>query len=349
MNYIGSKHSLLNFLDEAYQLCDIDNNKEVIFCDIFAGTGRVGRHFKKRDNISIIANDMESYSYSLINHYIKNHTDIDISKLLEELNSLQGIETGFIFNNYCPSGNLSTVTSKDKNGSLIQLQRQYFSDQNGKIIDEARQKIDIWLNNNNISEEQYRYLLASILEASDKVANTASVYGAFLKKIKKTADKKIIFTELPYEKTTKSHETYNQNANELVKNIKGTVLYLDPPYNQRQYGANYHILNTIAEYDNPDIRGVTGMRNYIPSEWCRRRTVKDTFEQIINDANFEYILFSYNSESLMLPEEIAAIMNKYGEYSFIEKEYNRFKADNNSETRNYKTNKVIEYVHILKK
>ena len=349
MNYIGSKHSLLDFLEVAYEACNIDSVEPVVFCDIFAGTGRVGRYFKAKENFSIISNDMEAYSYALINHYIKNHTDIEIQFWLDKLNNLEGIDTGFIYNHYSSGGKFSEVVSKDKNGQPIVINRQYFSIENAKIIDEARESIEQWLNNNEINEPQYRYLLASILEASDKVANTASVYGAFLKKIKKTAEKRIHFTKLPYEKTLNNHQTYNEDANELIKKISGTVLYLDPPYNHRQYGANYHVLNTIAKYDDPEVRGVTGMRDYIASDWCKKKVVRSTFEQMIADADFKYILFSYNSESLMTPEEIATIMSKYGDYSFIEQVYNKFKADSNSENRNYKTDKVIEYVHILKK
>ncbi len=346
MNYIGSKKSLLKFLEDALSHCDIDKKETPILCDIFSGTGAVGRHFKK--DFSIIANDMESYSSALVSHYIGNHKEFKIKKHIQELNNLNGIENGFIFNNYCPSGSLSLVEKKTKEG-IVELNRMYFSDENGKIIDEARLLIENWLEIKEINKKQYDYLLAVILEASDKVANTASVYGAFLKKLKKTALKRIEFKELDYVITDHSHKVYNEDANELIKKIKGTVLYLDPPYNQRQYGANYHVLNTIAKYDNPDIRGVTGMRDYTPSKWCKVKEVEKEFEAMIANANFDFILFSYSSESIMSQERIQEIMSKYGEYSYITKDYGRFKADKNSEERNYKADSVIEYVHILKK
>lgn len=268
MNYIGSKKSLLSFLDKAVKKCKIDNENPIL-CDLFAGTGRVGRHYKEK-NFSIIANDMEGYSHALINHYIGNHKDILIKGSIQRLNQLKGIKTGFIFNNYCPSGKYSKVIKETKNSKDI-LYRKYFSDQNGMIIDEARTLINTWLDKNKITIEQYNYLLAIIIEASDKVANTASVYGAFLKELKTSALNKIEFKDIDYTITEQSHSVYKQNANELINNIKGDILYLDPPYNARQYGANYHVLNTIAKYDNPDIKGVTGMRDYIPSLWCRKK------------------------------------------------------------------------------
>ncbi len=346
MNYIGSKKSLLNFIDSAVAKCEL-KNKNPIFCDIFSGTGQVGKHLKKQ-GFSIIANDMEDYSHSLINHYISNHKEIPIKKQLQILNNLNGIEDGFIFNHYCPSGKYSNVTKKTKDG-LVNLNRQYFSDENGKIIDEARVLINRWLENKEINTEQYNYLLAVIIEAADKVANTASVYGAFLKKLKKTALTRIQFNDLEYTLTEQTHKVFKSDANELIKQIEGDILYLDPPYNERQYGANYHVLNTIAKYDDPELRGVTGMRDYTPSLWCKRKMVKTVFEDLISNAKFKYILFSYNSESLMTPEEIKEIMSKYGDYDFLIKDYARFKADKNSEKRNYKANSVQEYIHILKK
>ena len=347
LNYIGSKKSLLSFIEEAISKCELKDRKEtIVLCDIFSGTGAVGRHFK--DRFSIIANDLESYSSALANHYILNHKEIKIKKYVQALNKLDGIKDGFIFNNYCPSGKLSLVDKKTKEGT-VQLNRMYFSDENGQIIDEARILVDSWLESKEINKKQYAYLIAIILEASDKVANTASVYGAFLKQIKKTAQQRIDFRELDYIVTPYSHKVYNEDANELIKKIKGTVLYLDPPYNQRQYGSNYHILNTISKYDNPTLKGVTGMRDYTPSKWCRAKNVEEEFEAMISNANFEYILFSYSSESIMSQERIESIMSEYGEYSFIQKDYGRFKADKESETRNYTADRVIEYVHILKK
>jgi len=331
MNYIGSKHKLINFINKAIELCDIDDKESTILCDLFAGTGRVGRHYKEK-GFSIIANDLEAYSYSLISHYIGNHKEIDISKEIEILNQLEGIESGFIFNHYCTEGKHSLTSTKKKNPTTGKMEdtaihRSYFSNQNGKIIDEARTLVEQWLENKGINQEKYQYLIAVILEAADKVANTASVYGAFLKKIKASAQKKIQFSTLDYATTEQSHQCFNQNANELIKNIQGDILYLDPPYNGRQYGANYHVLNTIAQYDNPKIKGTTGLREYTPSKWCQKGHVHEQLEEIVREAKFNYILFSYNSESIMTPESIQNIMEKYGEYSVITQDYQRFKAD----------------------
>jgi adenine-specific DNA-methyltransferase len=342
LNYIGSKRALLDFIDLAVGHCEIEKDN-VTFCDLFSGTGHVAKHYKKR-GYRIIANDLEDFSYSLINHYIGNHNEIKISEYLDRFNQLSGIDTGFVFNNYCPSGKYSSVEKKD--GTI--MQRKYFTDQNGKIIDEARDLIDSWLVSNEIDENTYAYLLAVILESADKIANTTSVYGAFLKEYKKGADKKIKFSFIENIITEQEHLVFKEDSNDLIKKIEGDILYLDPPYNNRQYGANYHVLNTISKKDNPEVRGITGMRDSNTSLWCKKNEVEKIFEDLIENANFKYILLSYNNEGLMSHETIKNIMEKHGEYSVIEKDYSRYKADKEHEKRKYKAKSVIEYIHILK-
>ena len=346
MNYIGSKFSLLDFLEEAVSKCNI-KKEDPVFCDIFSGTGVVANKFKE-NGFKVIANDIEDFSYALINHYIKNNKEIQIKEYIQELNKLSGVKTGFIYNNYCPSGAKSQVVKNVKDGTE-HLNRKYFTDQNGMIIDEARDLIDYWFKSNEITKEQYNYLLAVILEAADKVANTTSVYGAFLKDIKASAKRKIKFKELDYIVTDSDHEVYKEDVNELITKIEGDVLYLDPPYNNRQYGANYHVLNTIAKKDNPEIKGVTGMRDYVSSNWCKKGKVAEEFEELVKNAKFEYILLSYNNEGLMSLEQIKKIMEKYGEYSVIQRGYQRYKSDMESDDRKYKAKAVVEYIHILKK
>lgn len=342
MNYIGSKRALLDFINEAVKKCDIDKDN-VVFCDLFSGTGHVAKHYKK-NGYKVIANDLEDFSYSLINHYIGNHKEMKVSEYLKELNELSGIKTGFVFNNYCPNGKNSSF--QKKNGSIIK--RRYFNNDNGKKIDEARNLIDYWLTSNRIDKDMHRYLLAVILEAADKIANTTSVYGAFLKEYKKGADKPIKFSLIENIVTEHKHSVYNKDANELIKEIKGDILYLDPPYNNRQYGSNYHVLNTISKNDKPEVHGVTGMRDYNISLWCKKKEVENVFEDLIKNSDFKYVLLSYNNEGLMSHEKIKEIMEKYGEYSVIEKDYARFKADKEHEKRKYKAKSVVEYIHILK-
>jgi len=321
MNYIGSKYKLSTWIKEEIT----KRIKPEIFCDLFAGTGIIGRVFKKNVK-KVISNDIEYYAYVLNRNYIGNHKNLkEKLEVIEYLNNLSLRDDGFIYNNYCSPAN-----------------RLYFSDYNGQKIDTIRMEIEKFKDD----EDLYYFLLASLIESSDKVANTASVYGAFLKKLKKSAKKEMVLEPAIYEENDNEHLVLQKDANEVIKQIEGDILYLDPPYNSRQYGANYHLLNTIAEYEKFEPKGKTGLRDYFKSSYCKKNEVLNSFEDLIKNAEFEYIFLSYNNEGLMSEEDVQNIMSKYGEYELAKKEYQRYKADKN---RVYKKDKTFEYLHILKK
>jgi len=330
LNYIGSKYRLLPFIQETI-FQTIGNTHGMIYAELFAGTGIVSRAFKQHVKL-IIINDLEFYSFVINRNYIGNHICFEYHDLIDNLNNLPGIE-GKIYNDYCLGGGTG---------------RQYFSDENGKRIDVIRQMIESWKSNQTINDDQYYFLLASLLESADKIANVASVYGAYLKHLKKSAQKPLVLRAAEFEPTVHMHHVYQQDANELVQNISGDILYLDPPYNARQYGANYHLLNTIAIYDDFIPKGKTGLRAYNRSEYCKRGKVETAFEDLIRHAKFSYIFLSYNNEGLMSVEQVKAIMSKYGQYSLKTKKYQRFKADKDS-NRNYKADSTEEHLHVLLK
>lgn len=314
MNYIGSKKTLLPFIFESIQ-SSIGDISQKVFCDIFSGTGIVAGFFKSKVK-KVIANDLEYYSYILLKNGIEGVDNFKIPFSPRQ-------EEGFIYNNYCFGS-----------GS----DRMYFSDENGKYIDGIRKDIE------GFNGDNYFFLLASLLEAADKVANTASVYGAFLKKIKTSADKILDFKEIqPY--LGNKGVAYNEDANDLIKKISGDILYLDPPYNHRQYGSNYHILNTIAKNEIFIPSGKTGLPNYNRSLYSRKREAEGAFEQLIIDANFSDIFISYNNEGIIPLDRFKHILESHGKYElFIYDGYKRFKADNN---REYSSSETIEYLHHL--
>jgi len=352
MNYIGSKLSLLEFLEESINKV-VDKNCN-IFCDLFAGTGSVGSFFKKK-GYKIIANDIQYYSYVLNKHYIENHKELTFSKLIKKIPELKNIDLenrkdyvcnylsnlkgkkGFIYKNYCVGG---TKNKKEL--------RQYFSDENGMRCDAIRQEIELWNNKELILPDEYYFLLTSLLESIDKYANTASVYGAFLKKLKKTAQNSLILKPANLIINKQEHQVFNEDIKDVLEKSSGDILYLDPPYNQRQYATNYHLLETIAKYDNPKIYGKTGLREYQSqkSVYCSRSEVKKSFKDLILKARTRYIFLSYNNEGLLTPEDIKEIMSLRGKYSYFTKEYNRFKADSDK-NRDHKAKKTIEYLHYV--
>ena len=351
MNYIGSKLSLLGFLERSI-LKALDKKtktkKNKVFCDLFAGTGAVGSHFKQR-GYKIIANDIQYYSYVLNRHYIGNHKELKFLNLLklipqlknssdkkktvcDFLSNLKGIK-GFIYNNYSWGGTQNTKQP-----------RQYFSDENAMLCDAVRAKIESLKKQQLLTEDEYYFLIASLLESIDGYANTTGVYGAFLKRLKKSALRKFTLKPAPLFKSRRKQKVFNEEANQLIKKLQADILYLDPPYNQRQYSANYHLLETIAKYDNPPLFGKTGLRQdkSQKSPYCSRSQAKAVFKDLILSAKAKYIFLSYNNEGLMSLKDIKEIMSLKGKYGCFTKLYNRYKADNN---RDYRASKTVEYLH----
>lgn len=345
MNYIGSKRTLMSFIEASIEDATGGNYSSV--CDLFAGTGVVGRHFKKLGK-DVYANDIQYYSYVLNRNYIGNKDKLEFRGVLDEVPSLNATKNkcqcicnylsktdgkeGFIYNNYCLGG------------SKI---RMYFSDENGKKCDAIRQKIEHWRNEKKISDDEYFFLLCSLLESVDKVANTASVYGAFLKTLKNSAMKSLDIIPAEIILGTGKYKVFNCDANSIINKIDADVLYLDPPYNQRQYATNYHILETIARYDNPKIHGKTGLRGYSnqKSAYCSRSLVRESFKDLVQNSHSKYIFLSYNNEGLMTPSEVKEIMSVKGEYGCYKMKYQRFKADSR---RDYSANSTTEYLHYVK-
>jgi adenine-specific DNA-methyltransferase len=253
-----------------------------------------------------------------------------VEQILTLLNSLEGAP-GFIANNYGPAGD-----------------RFYYSIENAEKTDAIRQTIEQWLNQKIISKLEYFYLLASLLEAIDQVANTASVYGAFLKKFKASALRPLILKPLALSNHVAGCEVHQRNANELIREIECDVLYLDPPYNHRQYGANYHVLETIAAYDSPQLKGVTGLRDYPRSQYCQTKKAAEALADLIVSARAKHILLSYNDEGVISREEIKHILGLRGKPKTFEQKYSRFKADSGREYKRDSTTEFIHYVRVEK-
>lgn len=329
MNYIGSKLKLTSFLIASLEktVGRLDNK---VFCDLFAGCATVGRALKPLVK-SVIANDIEYYAYVLNKNYIENNTSMRCLELIQSLETLSPVE-GFIFEHYSLGG---------------RAKRAYFSAENAQIIDAIRLQIEQWKMRQIISEGEYFFLLSSLLESADRVANTASIYTAFLKTMKATARKKMVLKAAQYDISGANHRVFCEDANTLIDKIKGDILYIDPPYNVRQYGATYHLLNTIARYDSFEPHGKTGMREYFKSRYCSHKKALIALGELVAKAQFDTIVLSYNNEGLMKEDEIYEIMSRYGKYTCKSVTHHRLKTRHLLDVD--KKDNTVEYIHIVEK
>ena len=313
LNYIGCKHTLFNTL---FSVCkeNIVDMKNKTFMDLFAGTGVVG--FNMLDNFkSCNANDLESYSYVINYALLKCNYTENIKNLIEICNKLDVVE-GLIYNNFSPTST---------------CERMFFTNNNAKKSDAIRQYIQNQFELNKITEKELNFLLASLLVSIDKVANTSCVYGAYLKEFKKTALKDIVLQPIHTKSDlNEENNVYNKLAEHFAEpdNTYFDVIYMDPPYNQRQYSANYSPLNYIVHY-NKDIvlKGKTALiDNYNKSNFCKKTEVKKAFTELINGVNCNYLIISYNNEGLLSIEDFQKILIKKGLVRLYKIQYNKFKA-----------------------
>ena len=336
MRFIGNKVRLLNEIENFIEE-NISYEENMIFCDIFSGSASVARYFKGR--YKIISNDIMNFSYVLQSATIelkKIPNFINLKKYLE-IDTLENIfyyfektdekvlmkkfniedKDLFIYNNYTPK-------SVEK--------RMYLTESNGKRVDIIRITLNYLLKEKIISKKEFIYLLACLIEGLPYISNISGVYGAFLKHWDKRALNNFSFEKLEIKDNNYDNKSYNKDALELLQEIEGDILYLDPPYNNRQYLPNYHLLETLSKYDYPRIKGVTGMRDYSQqiSKFCRKKEAKDALRQIIDQAKFKYIIMSYSTDGILSQDEIEKVFKEYGKVETFRKaspiEYRKYKS-----------------------
>lgn len=342
MRFIGSKVNSLDFIDNIIEDKKI---KERNFCDIFTGTTAVAKHYKRK-GYNLITNDNLEFSYAFQYAYIKNNSYPQFEKLMhlikpqrlkkeaipheqkplyaiiEYLNNLAP-QTDFVYYNYSEGGT--------KNSKFI---RKYFTDDNAKKIDAIREKIQEWHNDNLIYENEYNILITSLIEAVPFVANIAGTYGAFLKFWERRT-KNSLTLEVPEVIVSEgNHEINKQDANIFAEGLNCEVLYMDPPFNERQYITNYHLLETIALWDKPEVYGKSGLRPYKDerSAYCSKKMSYVALRDLVNKVDCKHMLFHYNTEGIMKLNIVSEILKERGmsrSFKVYKRQFRRFKSDKN--------------------
>jgi len=345
LNYIGSKYQLLEWLHkEILSFTGYESLSGKRIADLFAGTGIVSYFFRTK-GCDIISNDAELYSYYVTSGmsvcFTENlKTRIDIYN--SELESNLYLDSkGLIVQEYSPN---------------VSCERMFFTVDNAKRIQYLRQRIEEDKLSNLIDQEEYNFLVASLLVSADNVSNVPAVYGCYLKKYKDKAITKLALH--PIHTDSKNYNqtniVFNSNISDVLKFTSADIAYLDPPYNERQYSKNYFPLNMIALEPSLQAKEILNGKTGIPescfvSDFCKKGKVESAFEQIFQNLHSKYIFLSYSSESLISKDKMVELMIKYGEVSVVEKDYKKFKSFKLDKTKPRESVNITEYLFCLKK
>ena len=312
--------------------------------DAFAGTASVSRALKK-NGWRVHSSDLLMSSYVFQRAYVvAESADRNVQELAEELAALPSHE-GFITRHFSPA------TSDGK------VSRMYFTPENAGRIDAAREELESWRRAGKIGEDSYYLLLAAIIEGADRVANTAGVYASYMKRWQPNAKRAFaIVTEKPI-KGAQSAEAHLMDATDAAKQIgEVDLLYIDPPYNSRQYVAYYHIPEILARGwtdSAPAIRGKVGLLagNEGRSQWSHGRRVRKLFSALLAATGARHALVSFNSEGHLEPDALHSLLagaSVDGEVSHFSQSYRRYRADSEREGRHYHRDTALEHLYLVR-
>ncbi len=312
--YIGSKKSLLNQIQKV--ILEYYGEEKCSIADIFGGTGVVAEHFMNQ-GYDVIVNDFLYSNFVAYDTWISNKKidEKKIKKLIEEYNSIDEKQL------------------KDNYFSKIYGEK-YFSNNNAKKIGHIRELIE--KEKSNLTEREYNAILTSLMYATDKIANTVGHFEHYLSK--KPIDREVVL-RVPFitkDRKAKS-EIYNIDANELVKKIKCDIMYIDPPYNARQYINFYHVLENLIKWEKPtEFEGISMKfkRDELKSGYSQSKAPK-LMDDLVQNAKCKLIIVSYNntynaksgaSNNKISEEELYNILSKKGKTTVVEVDYKSFNA-----------------------
>ena len=337
--YIGSKRKLLPVIARAVARTGCTaaaGGLPPIFADLFAGSGVVSR-MAKTLGFRAICNDWEPYSAVINGAFIGlNHPPIDES-YFEHLNNLDPVE-GFITRHYCPSQDLNPDPSRE---------RMYYTHANGGRIDAIRSKIAQWSDTGQITPEQETYLLAPLLSSACYVSNTSGVFKAYhngwggntgtaLYRILS----RLTLCPPPLLDNGCQNIVTRLDALTCARNLceiagaKCDIAYLDPPYNQHPYGSNYHLLNTIALNDMPEVPSIGEAKSAIRTDWRNRRRsafnhaacALPELENIVDGISSRWVLLSYSTDGNIPLDVLLESLARRGALTVEAHRYKRYRV-----------------------
>lgn len=266
--YTGSKAKLVEWILSLIK----EECKGRVFADIFAGTGVVAAGATKSFE-SVILNDF-LYSNEVLYRAFFENGDWDKNKLDKIINRYTDLNPQEIEENYF-----------SKN-----FGNKYFEKDASKLIGYIRNDIEV--NKNKYTKKEYFILLASLIYSMDKIANTVGHFDAY---IRKAPEKNKLSLKLIEPIDVKKSQIYRLDANLLAKNLIADVVYIDPPYNSRQYSRFYHVFETLIKWDNPKLFGTALKPETENTSEYSKVNAPNAFKDLIDNLKCKFIVVSYSN------------------------------------------------------
>lgn len=308
--YLGNKYRLLPFITQVVEQHCNDVN---VVADLFAGTGAVSSAFQDR---TVITNDIlySNYISNLAWFSPEDYDQEKITALIEAYNRCIVIADNYMSLNFADT---------------------FFSRQDCKKIGFIRQDIERLYHRHELNDRERALLITSLLYAMDKIAKTCGHYDAYRKGAEYNLHLELA-VPLASHHNNPHNQCYNQDINQLAPNIYADLVYLDPPYNSRQYCDAYHVLENVAQWQQPEVFGVARKmdRTNLKSVYCTKEATV-AFADLIEHINARYILLSYNnmenkgnarSNAKLADHDIMRILQVRGTVQIFEEDYKAFTA-----------------------
>ena len=306
--YLGNKYKLLPFIKS---VVEAECREIHTVADIFAGTGAVSSAFADK---TLITNDL-MYSNYICNYAWFGAEPYEPRKIIDQVVRYNG--------KINPGENYMTRNFADT----------YFSKRDCARIGYIREDIERNYKRGNLNRRERAILITSLLYAMDRIAVTCGHYDAY-RKGARYENHLELGVPLTMARNHPGNACYHEDANRLVKRLEADLVYIDPPYNSRQYCDSYHLLENVARWKKPEVFGVAKKmdRRGMKSRYC---TVKapEAFAELIRDIKAKYILLSYNnmsekgdsrSNAKISDEDIMRILGSKGEVRVFEEPYRPF-------------------------
>lgn len=309
--YLGSKRAVLPVIGEV--IAGLAEPPETA-ADLFAGTGVVGQSLA-RAGLAVTFNDLLSANTTIYRAFF------GAEPVRTEL--LAGLVGGI--NDLAVAELAPNYFSETFGGT-------YYDDANSRLIGHYRTQIGAWHAAGTVTDREREVLIASLLYGMDKAAATVGHYDAF--RVGAAEKTRVVFGLPQLEEFEPVHTVTRTDANQLARERHWDLVYIDPPYNSRQYGDLYHVLDNVTDWQQGPVQFKARKmdRRHLKSDYCTTQAAP-AFSDLIDSLDTSTIIMSYNdtgergnarSAARLSDDEILQIMRRRGPVEVVDVPHREF-------------------------